>query len=161
MIPFLMANRRARSGTVLVVAFTVLAACSTACRNDTVPAWGYPELKATTTSFSEALAEPCDERTPASCVAGLDRLGVLAQAAFVEVLDHELLDAGYVDAMNGAARAKALRLAAARQARAHDDPRHLPFRRAVEAERRAYARLLAELRALRSAPPPGDGLEPV
>ncbi|MEU4729779.1 hypothetical protein [Streptomyces sp. NPDC023588] len=143
------------------MALTVLAACATACRNDTVPAWGYPELKATTTSISRALAEPCDEATPASCVDGLDRLGVLAEAAFGEVLDHELLDAGYVDATNGAARAKALRVAAARQARAHDDPHHLPFRRAVEAERRAYERLLAELRSVCSAPPPGDGLEPV
>lgn len=150
------------AGTIrAVAALAALAALATGCRNDTAPAWGYPELGATLSSLSRDLDEGCAETVPASCVAGLDRLGVLAERAFAEALDRELLDTGYVEAINAVDAAKQLRVAAAREARARRDPHYLPFRHAVLAERLAYRRLLAELEGLRTAPPPGDGTDPV
>ncbi|MEV7614218.1 hypothetical protein [Streptomyces sp. NPDC089799] len=144
-----------------VLSLAAVAAFATGCRNDPSPAWGYPELKATLESFAGALAEPCDRTAPESCTAGLDRTGTLAERAFDEVLGHGLLDDGYAEARSRADRARAARLAAAREARSRRDPQHPPFRRAVAEERRAYEHLLAELRRLRTAPPPGDGTDPV
>ncbi|MEU7555369.1 hypothetical protein AB0B01_24015 [Streptomyces sp. NPDC044571] len=144
-----------------MASFAVLAAFATGCRNDSAPAWGYPELRTTLGSLSRALEEGCDDTTPESCVAELDRLGELADRAFGEVLDHRLLDSRYVDAKNELDRARELRAAAAEEARARRDPHYLPFRRAVAAERLACRRLLAALESVRTAPPPGDGTEPV
>ncbi|MEV6733651.1 MULTISPECIES: hypothetical protein [unclassified Streptomyces] len=144
-----------------MAAFAALTALATGCRNDTAPAWEYPELGTTLRSLSHHLDEGCAETAPASCVDELDRLGGLAEQAFAEVLDHKLLAGGYVAAMNDLAGARELRLAAAQEARARRDPHYLPFRHAVQAERLAYRRLLAELESLRTAPPPGDGTEPV
>ncbi|MEV0411646.1 hypothetical protein AB0I68_12815 [Streptomyces sp. NPDC050448] len=144
-----------------MAALAALAALTTGCRNDTAPAWGYPELSATLRSLSRHLDEGCTETPPASCADELDRLGVLAEQAFSEVLDHRLLDGGYLEAMNDLDGARELRVAAAREARSRHDPHYLPLRRAVLAERLAYRRLLAELESLRTAPPPGDGTEPV
>ncbi|MFD9304806.1 hypothetical protein ACFWCB_19465 [Streptomyces sp. NPDC060048] len=135
----------------------LLVLLTTGCRNDAAPAWGYPELGATLESLYRALAEGCAGAPPESCAEGLDRLGVLEERALSEVLDHRLLDDGYVAARNGVARARELRLAAA--ARSPLDPDHLG--RAVEAERLAHRRLLAALERLRTAPPPGDGTDPV
>ncbi|TDU74599.1 hypothetical protein [Streptomyces sp. KS 21] len=149
-------------GTVrAVAALTALTALATGCRNDTAPAWEYPELGTALRSLSHDLDEDCAETDPARCLEGLDRIGVLADRAFAEVLDHKLLDRGYVAAMNDLAGARRLRLAAAHEARARRDPHYLPLRRAVHAERLAYRRLLAELESLRTAPPPGDGTQPV
>ncbi|MFJ8015552.1 hypothetical protein [Streptomyces sp. NPDC096339] len=142
-------------------ACAALAALVTGCRNDTVPAWGYPELRTTLRSLSDSLDEGCDETTPASCVNHLDRLGALAERAFTQVLDHKLLDAGYVAARNELDAARARRATTAEQAVSRHDPHHPPFRRAVRAERLAYEHLLAELERLRTAPPPGDGTDPV
>ncbi|MFG2873672.1 hypothetical protein ACGFYU_01340 [Streptomyces sp. NPDC048337] len=165
MTPFRISHRRVRAGTVRAAASiasaATLAALATACRNDTAPAWGYPDLRATLGSFSRALDAPCDESAPATCVDELDRLGTLADVAHGEVLDHRLLGPGYVEALHALDRARALRAAAAAQARARRDPHHPPFRRAVAAERRAYERLLAVLEGVRTAPPPGEGTEPV
>lgn len=157
-------GRRAcvRPGAIrAVAACAALAALVTGCRNDTAPAWGYPELKNTLRSLSEGLHEGCDETTPASCTEHLDRLGALAERAFTQVLDHELVDGGYVTALNELDGARARRAAAEGRARSGHDPHYLPFTRAVRAERLAYAHLLAELERLRTAPPPGDGTEPV
>ncbi|MFD9408133.1 hypothetical protein ACFWBN_14100 [Streptomyces sp. NPDC059989] len=165
MTPFRISHRRVRAGTIRAAAsmasVATLAAFATACRNDTAPAWGYPELKATLGSFSRALDAPCDEAAPATCADELDRLGTLADLALGEVLDHRLLDPGCVEAKTALDRARALRAAAAGQALARRDPHHPPFRRAVVAERLAYERLLAALESVRTAPPPGDGTEPV
>ncbi|MER7463382.1 hypothetical protein [Streptomyces sp. NPDC097981] len=144
-----------------MAALAALAALTTGCRNDTAPAWGYPELGTTLKSLARGLDEDCDEQAPESCVAGLERLGVLAERAFAEVLDHKLLDGACVRAMNDLDGARELRVAAAGEARARHDPHYLPFRHAVRAERFAYRRLLAELESLRTAPPPGDGTQPV
>ncbi|MFE2143739.1 hypothetical protein ACFXA3_18725 [Streptomyces sp. NPDC059456] len=144
-----------------MAAVAALGALATGCRNDTAPAWGYPELGATLASLSRGLDEGCAEAAPASCAAALDRLGVLAERAFAEVLDHRLLDAGYVAALHDVEGARELRVAAAREARDRHDPHHLPLRRAVLAEQLAYRRLLAALEGLRTAPPPGDGTGPV
>ncbi|MFB6614877.1 hypothetical protein ACIGFK_17855 [Streptomyces sp. NPDC085524] len=153
---------RVRPGAVgAVAACAALAALMTGCRNDAVPAWGYPELRTTLRSLSAVLEEGCDETAPASCAKHLDRLDALAERAFTQVLDHKLLDGGYVAALNELDDARARRAAAAGQAPSRHDPHHLPFRRAVQAERRAYEHLLAELERLRTAPPPGDGTEPV
>ncbi|MFD9724916.1 hypothetical protein [Streptomyces sp. NPDC059072] len=138
-----------------------LAALATGCRNDAVPAWGYPELRTTLSALSESLDEGCAETTPASCVQHLDRLGALAERAFTQVLDHKLLDDGYVAALNELDGARARRATAARQALSRRDPHYPPFTRAVRAERRAYEHLLAELERLRTAPPAGDGTDPV
>lgn len=165
MTPFRISHRRVRAGTLRaaasVASVAALASGATACRDDTPPAWGYPELKATLGSFSRALDTPCAEAAPAACAAELDRLRELADRAHAEVLDHRLLDPGYLDAVNTLDRARALRTAAERQARARRDPHHPPFRRAVAAERRAYERLLAALESVRTAPPPGADTEPV
>ncbi|MEV6952534.1 hypothetical protein [Streptomyces sp. NPDC051183] len=151
-----------RSGTIrAVAAVAILAPLATGCRNDSVPPWGYPELGATLKSFSHALDRRCDETAPAACVDELDRLGTLAERAFGEVLEHELLDDGYLRARTDLARARERRVAAVRQARSRSDPHHLPLRRAVAAERLALRRLLAELESVRTAPPPGDGAGPV
>ncbi len=162
MTPCFIVRGRARPGTVRAVAsFAVLAAFATGCRNDTAPAWGYPELKAALASLSRALEEDCAETAPESCVDDLDRLGELAERAFAEVLDRRLLDDGCVQAMNDLDRARELRIAAAGEARSRRDPRYLPFSRAVAAERLACQRLLAALESVRTAPPPGDGTGPV
>ncbi|MFE6846788.1 hypothetical protein [Streptomyces sp. NPDC057686] len=156
---------RRGAGTVRAVAafaaVTALTALVTGCRNDTAPAWEYPDLGTTLRSLSRDLDEGCTEEAPASCVDGLDRLGVLAQRAFAEVLDHRLLAGGYVAAMDDLAAARERRVAAAQEARARRDPHYLPFRHAVQAERLAYWRLLAELENLRTAPPAGDATQPV
>lgn len=144
-----------------MASFVVLAAFTTGCRNDSAPAWGYPELNATLGALSRALEDGCAETNPQSCADDLDRLGALAEQAFGEVLDHKLLSSGYVEAVDGLDRARELRIAAAAQARARRDPHYLPFRRAVAAERLACRRLLAVLESVRTAPPPGDGSEPV
>ncbi|MFJ4776105.1 hypothetical protein [Streptomyces sp. NPDC088762] len=147
-----------RTGTLRAIASVAsLAALATACRNDTAPAWGYPELHARLGSLSRALETPCDESAPASCAAALDRLGTLADLALAEVLDHRLLDPRCAEAVSALDRARALRATAAGQARARRDPHHPPLRRAVAAERRAYERLLAALQRVRTAPPPADG----
>ncbi|MCX5151047.1 MULTISPECIES: hypothetical protein [unclassified Streptomyces] len=171
MTPLFLSCRRVRirlprgAGTVRAVAacaaLTALTALATGCRNDTAPPWEYPELGATLRSLSHDLDEGCAETAPARCVDELDRLGVLAERAFAEVLDHKLLAGGYVAAMDDLAGARELRLAAAQEALARRDPHYLPFRQAVRAERLAYGRLLAELESLRTAPPPADGTEPV
>ncbi|MFD7626624.1 hypothetical protein ACFV7Q_11425 [Streptomyces sp. NPDC059851] len=151
-----------------VASVAVLAAFAAGCRDDTAPPWGYPDLGTTLATLSRVLEEGCDESTPESCVDDLDRLGALADRAFGQVLEHRLLDApapahggGYVDAVNAVHRARGLRIAAAADARARRDPHHPPFKRAVAAERLAYARLLAALERVRTAPPPGDGTQPV
>ncbi|WP_328303116.1 hypothetical protein OG389_34880 [Streptomyces sp. NBC_00435] len=134
---------------------------ATGCRNDSVPAWGYPELGATLTALSRTLEEGCAGQAPESCAGELDRLDALAGRAFTEVLDHRLLDTAYVGARNEVDRARELRTAAAARARAGRDPYPLPLRRAVEAERLAYRHLLAALERIRTAPPPEAGAEPV
>ncbi|MFD3719641.1 hypothetical protein [Streptomyces sp. NPDC058674] len=152
---------RTGPGTVrAAAAVAVLAVLATGCRNDAAPAWGYPELGAALGSLSRALEGGCSG-APQACAGDLERLDALAERAFVEVLDHELLDGAYVGARNGVERAREVRLAAAARARALRDPHHLPLERAVAAERLAYRHLLAELERLRTAPPPGDGTEPV
>ncbi|MEU9086568.1 hypothetical protein [Streptomyces sp. NPDC048357] len=156
------ARGSAGPGRVRAVACAaVLVALATGCRADTAPAWGYPELGATLGSLSRALDESCAGQAPASCGDDLDRLDALAERAFAEVLDHRLLDDAYLAARNGVDRARALRLAAAAKARALRDPHHPPLGRAVAAERLAYRHLLAALERLRTAPPPGDGTDPV
>ncbi|NXY98418.1 hypothetical protein HYE82_29395 [Streptomyces sp. BR123] len=155
-------GRTASGGTVRAVAsVAVLAAFATGCRNDTAPPWGYPDLKATLGSLSRALDEGCAGAAPESCADDLDRLGALADRAFDQALEHRLLDAGYVDAVTDLARARELRAATAADAGARRDPRYAPFRRAVAAEMLAYRRLLAALERVRTAPPPGDGTDPV
>ncbi|WP_158754323.1 hypothetical protein [Streptomyces sp. NRRL F-2580] len=144
-----------------VVCAAVLVALATGCRNDAAPAWGYPELGATLGSLSRALDESCAGKAPASCSDGLDRLDAPAQRAFAEVLDHRLLDDAYLAARTEVDRARRLRLAAAAQARSLRDPHHPPLGRAVAAEQLAYRHLLAALERLRTAPPPGDGTDPV
>lgn len=162
MTPCFSAYGRALPGAIRTVAsVAVLAACATGCRNDPAPPWGYPELRSTLGALSRTLEEGCDETAPESCVDDLDRLGALADRAFGEVLDHELLDAAYVDALGRTRRARELRVAAGERARSRQDPHDLRFRRAVAAERLAYRRLLAALRDVRTAPPPGDGTDPV
>ncbi|MFB7462592.1 hypothetical protein ACFCZ1_03610 [Streptomyces sp. NPDC056224] len=139
----------------------VLVALATGCRNDAVPSWGYPELGATLASLSRAVEDGCAGTAPESCAEELDRIHALAERAFAEVLDHRLLDDAYVGARHEADRARLLRLAAAAQARSHGDPHYLPLRRAVAAERLAYRHLLASLERIRTAPPPGEGTEPL
>ncbi|MGW6691965.1 hypothetical protein [Streptomyces sp. NPDC054961] len=135
-----------------------LAALATGCRSDPAPAWGYPELRATLGSLSAALDEGC---AGASCADDLDRLHALAERAFAETLDRRLVDDAYVEARNRVDRARHLRLAAAARARSLGDPHHPPLERAQEAERLAYRQLLDALEKVRTAPPPGDGREPV
>ncbi|MEV7562461.1 hypothetical protein [Streptomyces sp. NPDC089795] len=142
-----------------------LAACTAlvaGCGNDTAPDRGYPELRKALGSLSRELDEACGRtETPESCARDLDGLTAPTERAFAQVLDHKLLDAGVVGAMNELERARELRVAAAREARSRQDPHHLPLARAVAAEKLAYQRLLAELERLRTAPPPGDGTDPV
>ncbi|MDX3537078.1 hypothetical protein PV721_22415 [Streptomyces sp. MB09-01] len=139
----------------------VLVALATGCRNDTAPAWGYPELGATLGSLSRTLEEGCAGKAPASCSEDLDRLDALAERAFAEVLDHRLLDDAYLAARNEVRRARQLRLAAEARARSRRDPHHPSLARAVAAEQLAYLHLLAALERVRTAPPPGDGTDPV
>ncbi|MGW6981658.1 hypothetical protein ACWGE1_19805 [Streptomyces sp. NPDC054932] len=146
----------------VLATFAALTALATGCGTDTEPAWGYPELKTLLGSLSRDLDEGCrPAATPTSCAQTLDGLTRPTERAFAEVLDHKLLDVALVAAMNDLDRARQLRVAAAEEARARHDPDHLPFRRAVEAETLAYQRLIAELERLRTAPPPGDGTNPV
>ncbi|MFG2988172.1 hypothetical protein ACGFZK_02475 [Streptomyces sp. NPDC048257] len=150
---------RAAAALVACTAFTALV---TGCSDDTAPHWGYPELATTLTSLSRALDEGCGgTATPAGCAAKLDGLTVPMERAFAEVLDHKLLDVATVTAMNDLDRARELRLAAAKEARARQEPDHPPFRQAVAAEKLAYQRLITELERLRTAPPPGDGNDPL
>ncbi|MFD6970129.1 hypothetical protein [Streptomyces sp. NPDC059949] len=149
-------------GTVRAAAcVAVLMAVATGCRNDTAPAWGYPELGATLGSLARTLEEGCAGAAPEHCAGHLDRLDALAARAFAEVLDHRLLDDAYVRARTGVHRARELRLAASARARSLRDPHHPPLVRAVAAERLAYRRLLTALERVRAAPPPGDGTRPV
>lgn len=149
-------------GTVRAVAsVAVLVFLATGCGNGTAPAWGYPELGATLASLSRALDEGCGAAAPERCAEDLDRLGVLADRAFAQVLDHRLLDAAYVDARNEVERTSEVRRAAAVRARSRRDPQHLPLVRALAAERLAYRHLLAALERLRAAPPPGEGTQAV
>ncbi|MFD9370599.1 hypothetical protein ACFWA6_23270 [Streptomyces sp. NPDC060020] len=156
------ARGSAGPGRVRAVACAaVLVALATGCRNDAAPAWGYPDLGATLGSLSRALDESCAGEVPASCSDDLDRLDALAERAFAEVLDHRLLDDAYLAAGTEVDRARRLRLAAAARARSVRDPHHPPLVRAVAAEQLAYRHLLAALERLRTAPPPGDGTDPV
>ncbi|MCP3757901.1 hypothetical protein [Streptomyces sp. TBY4] len=139
----------------------VLLFLATGCTDDTAPAWGYPELGATAGSLSRALDEGCAGASPERCAEDLDRLGVLADRAFAQVLDHRLLDAAYVDAGNEVERTRELRRAAAVQARMRRDPYYVPLGQAVEAEKLAYRRLLAALEHVRAVPPPDGGTRPV
>ncbi|MGW6708140.1 hypothetical protein ACWGDE_25055 [Streptomyces sp. NPDC054956] len=153
---------RAAPGTARAVAsVAVLLFLATGCRSDSAPAWGYPELGATLGSLSRALEEGCDGPTPESCARDLDRLDLLVDRAFADLLDHRLLDSAYVDARNEVERTRALRIAATERARAHRDPYFPPLGRAVAAERLAYRHLLAAMEKVRATPPPGDGTEPV
>lgn len=162
MTPCSTVRGRAGPGTLRAVASAaVLVALAAGCRNDAAPSWGYPELGATLRSMSRTLEEGCAGTVPESCADALDRLDALAERAFAEVLDHRLLDDAYVGARHEVDRARRLRLAAAAQARSRRDPHYLPLGRAVAAERLAYRHLLAALERVRTAPPPGDGTEPV
>ncbi|MFJ3960917.1 hypothetical protein [Streptomyces sp. NPDC090036] len=145
-----------------LTAFATLTALVGACSNETAPDWGYPELGTILGSLSRDLEEGCGATTAAaSCAERLDRLTAPTERAFAEVLDHRLLDVATVAAMNDLDRAREVRVGAAEEARSRQEPDHLPLRRAVEAERLAYQRLLSELQRLRTAPPPGDGTDPV
>ncbi|WP_327417952.1 hypothetical protein [Streptomyces sp. NBC_01233] len=156
------ARASAGPGRVRTVACAaLLLALATGCRNDAAPAWGYPDLGATVRSLSRALGEGCAGKAPANCSDDLDRLDALAERAFSEVLDHRLLDDAYVAAWNEVRRTRQLRLAAAAQARSRRDPHHPPLARAVAAEELAYRHLLAALERVRTAPPAGDGTDPV
>ncbi|WP_405828585.1 hypothetical protein [Streptomyces sp. NBC_00105] len=156
------ARGSAGQGRVRAVACAaVLVALAPGCRNDAAPAWGYPELGATVRSLSRALDEGCAGQGPASCSDDLDRLDALAERALAEVLDQRLLDDAYVAATNEVRRTRRLRLAAAAQARSRRDPHHPPLARAVAAEVLAYRHLLTALERVRTAPPPGDGTDPV
>ncbi len=149
-------------GTVrAVVCVAVLMSVATGCRNDAAPAWGYPELGATLRSLSRALEEGCAGTAPEHCGGHLDRLDALADRAFAEVLDHRLLDDAYVGVRREVDRARERRLAAAARTRSLGDPHDLFLARAVAAERLAYRHLLTALERLRTAPPPGDGTQPV
>ncbi|MET9605869.1 hypothetical protein ABZZ17_12490 [Streptomyces sp. NPDC006512] len=151
---------RATGAVRAVACAAVLLALATGCRDDTEPAWGYPRLGAALGSLSRALEASCAGPASEQCAADLDRLAALTERAFAEVLDHELLDAACVDARSEAYRARELRLAAAR-ALPPGDPHDLPLVRAMAAERLAYLRLLTALETIRTAPPPGEGTEPV
>ncbi|MFD7785000.1 hypothetical protein ACFV4Q_18135 [Streptomyces nojiriensis] len=146
-------------------AVAALAACTAlvaGCGGDTAPDRGYPELGKTLRSLSRDLDEACGRtESAASCAEDLDRLTAPTERAFAQVLEHKLLDVDTVAAMNELDRARELRAAAAEEARARQDPHHLPLARAVAAEKRAYESLLDELERLRTAPPPGDGTDPV
>ncbi|MFF4445294.1 hypothetical protein [Streptomyces sp. NPDC001502] len=146
-------------------ALAALAACTAlvaGCGSETAPEWGYPELGKTLRSLSRDLDQACERtETPQSCAQDLDRLKAPTERAFAQLLEHRLLDAGTVAAMNELDRAREARVAAAEEARTRQDPHHLPLARAVAAEKLAYEHLLTELERLRTAPPPGDGTAPV
>ncbi|MFF4388006.1 hypothetical protein ACFY0G_14665 [Streptomyces sp. NPDC001552] len=145
-----------------VAALTACTALVAGCGGDPAPDWGYPELGKGLRSLSRAVDGACGRtETPESCAEDLDRLTAPTERAFAQVLEHELLDVGTVAAMNELDRARELRVAAAEEARSRQDPHHLPLARAVTAEKLAYQRLLDELERLRTAPPPGDGTDPV
>ncbi|WP_327308837.1 hypothetical protein OG730_39570 [Streptomyces sp. NBC_01298] len=139
----------------------VLVFLATGCRNDTAPAWGYPELGATLGSLSRALDEGCSGAAPERCAEDLDRLDVLLERAFAQVLDHRLVDAASVDARDEVDRTRGLRRAAAVRARALRDPHHPPLDEALAAERLACRALLAALEHVRAVPPPDEGTRPV
>ncbi|MFF2787466.1 hypothetical protein ACFVT6_11950 [Streptomyces sp. NPDC058049] len=145
-----------------LAALAVCTALVAGCGNATAPDWGYPELGKTLRSLSRDLDRACERtQTPQSCAEDLDRLTAPTERAFAQVLEHELLDAGTVAAMNELEKAREVRVAAAEEARTRQDPHHLPLARAVAAEKLAYEHLLDELERLRTAPPPGDGTDPV
>ncbi|MCX4775679.1 hypothetical protein [Streptomyces sp. NBC_01264] len=139
----------------------VLVLLATGCRNDTAPAWGYPELGTTLGSLSRFLDEGCAGVTPERCSEEFDRLDALLERAFAQVLDHRLVDAAYADARTEVDRTRELRRAAAVRARALRDPYHPPLYRALAAERLACRTLLAALEHVRAVPPPGEGTRPV
>ncbi|MFZ3467811.1 hypothetical protein ACODT3_38330 [Streptomyces sp. 4.24] len=139
----------------------VLLLLTSGCRNDAAPAWGYPKLGVTLGALSRALEEACGGKAPADCADDLDRIDVLVEPVFAEVLDHRLLDDAYVEARTEVDRARELRLVAEVRARSRRDPYDRALARAVAAERLAYRHLLAALRAVRAAPPAGDGTAPV
>lgn len=154
-------STRNRSAAALTC-IAALGALTAGCRNDTAPAWEYPELGTTLSSLSRDLDERCGPTaTPAGCAKHLDALTVPTERAFGEVLDHKLLDVRTVAAMNDLDRAREQRFTAGREARSRQEPHYLPFRRAVAAEELAYQRLITELERLRTAPPPADGTDPV
>ncbi|WP_150261121.1 hypothetical protein [Streptomyces venezuelae] len=165
MTPPLHSCRRTCAGPAAMRALAALAACTAlvaGCGNGTGPDPGYPELGATLRSLSRGLDEACEPtQTPEGCARDLDTLTAPTERAFAQALEHRLLDAGSVAAMNELDRARALRVAAAEEARSRQDPQHVPLARAVAAEKLAYQRLLAELERLRTAPPPGDRTDPV
>ncbi|MFB6559914.1 MULTISPECIES: hypothetical protein [unclassified Streptomyces] len=145
-----------------MAALTACTALVAGCGGDTAPDWGYPELGKSLRSLNRDVDEACGPaETPESCAEDLDRLTAPTERAFAQVLEHKLLDVGTVAAMNELDRARELRAAAAEEARSRQDPHHLPLARAVAAEKLAYQRLLDELERLRTAPPPGDGTDPV
>ncbi|MFD3543061.1 hypothetical protein ACFWUQ_26690 [Streptomyces sp. NPDC058662] len=155
-------RRGARAGAIRAAACAALLAASVAgCRDDPAPAFGYPQLHARLGSLSRALDEGC-AGVPAGCAEGLERLGALAERAFAQALDHELLDEGCLAAREEVRRARGVRRAAAEPARAAPrDARPADLERAVAAERLAHRRLLAALERVRTAPPPGEGTQPV
>ncbi|MCX4807926.1 hypothetical protein OG594_41120 [Streptomyces sp. NBC_01214] len=145
-----------------MAALTACTALVAGCGGDTAPDWGYPELGKSLRSLNRDVDGACGPtETPESCAEDLDRLTAPTERAFAQVLEHKLLDVGTVAAMNELDRARELRAAAAEEARSRQDPHHLPLARAVAAEKLAYQRLLDELERLRTAPPPGDGTDPV
>ncbi|MGW5848989.1 hypothetical protein ACWFQ8_13745 [Streptomyces sp. NPDC055254] len=152
--------RTARAAACAAV-LAALVALATGCREEAVPAWGYPELGARLGSLSRAVEEGCAGAAPAGCGGNLDRLDALAGRAFAEVLDRRLLDQGCLRAREEVRRARRARLAAAERARAGRDPRHAGLGRAVAVEHVAYRRLLAALERVRAAPPPGEGADPL
>ncbi|MFI8387765.1 hypothetical protein [Streptomyces sp. NPDC085540] len=145
-----------------MAALTACTALVAGCGGDTAPDWGYPELGKSLRSLNRDVDEACGPtETPESCAEDLDRLTAPTERAFAQVLERKLLDVAAVAAMNELDRARELRVAAAAEARSRQDPHHLPLARAVAAEKLAYQRLLDELERLRTAPPPGDGTDPV
>lgn len=145
-----------------VAALTACTALVAGCGGEAAPDWGYPELGKSLRSLSRDVDGACGRtETPESCAEDLDRLTAPAERAFAQVLEHKLLDVDTVAEMNALDRARELRVAAAEEARSRQDPHHLPLARAVAAEKLAYQRLLDELERLRTAPPPGDGTDPV
>ncbi|MGW6842429.1 hypothetical protein [Streptomyces sp. NPDC054958] len=165
MTPPLHLCRRVCAGAATMRAVAAVAACTAllaGCGNDTAPDRGYPELAKILRSLSRDLDEACGRtESPESCAQDLDQLMAPTERAFAQVLDHKLLDGAAVAARDELDRARELRVAAAREARSRQDPGDLPLARAVTAEKLAYRRLLAELERLRTAPPPGDGTDPV
>ncbi|GAA3283929.1 hypothetical protein [Streptomyces lavendulae] len=143
-------------------AIAVLVLAVSGCKNETAPEWGYPKLDTTLGRYRQELASSCDGAITPPCQAKLARLEKLAELAFGEVLDHRLLDDGYIGALNEVAKAKERRIAAVRQDISGDDPDYTSMRQAVvAAEIAAYRQMLMELERVRVTPPSGDGSSPV